>query len=100
MIMAKSMFWPPLPDSVAVAAPMVRRWLSSSDGVTPYANSPYVIAATPPVRATFAVSTPARRRLWNLGTLFLKVFSLVFRTAACFCVPPAIPTPSDFTFLA
>ena len=84
---------------VAVAA-AARRWPISSDGVTPYAKPPYTIAAFPPVLISFAVSTPALRRLRKRLFLFLRFFSREFWIPAFLQVPLPIPTPRDLTLLA
>ena len=68
------------------------------DGETPFVCRPCINAAPPPVLYTLAVSTPARRRSLNLGSLVLNLLSRSFWTETFLAVPAARPTPRDLTF--
>ena len=49
------------------------------------------------VRRILAVSTPARLRVRNRGSRFLKFFNLVFMTVVFLALPAASPTPKLLT---
>ena len=96
-IIANSSSCPPSPPLGAAAALTLLLWAASMDGATPVLPSPWVRAATPPVRISLAVSTPTALRALNRGNLFLKDLSLWFSTIAFLLVPAARPTPRLLT---